>query len=166
MQHLHGRRRAVGILAMFAAALLFPAAAFADTGGGNNSTATVTISGVKVIAKVVAEVKVNVVCNPIPTIDPYTGEPTTTTSGFIENAGVSLLQAQGRVVASGSGGFSGQLTCDGSTVNAFSADVPAASLPWKSGSAVASAFVFALDQFGYGATSGVSGNVVVKLSTK
>ena len=53
-----------------------------------------TIGSVKVFAKVVAEVQVQITCDPIPTIDPNTGEPTTSTVGFIEYSWVNVLQAQ------------------------------------------------------------------------
>ena len=165
---LHRRTRAFGLAVALGAALFIPGSVLAATGGGGGggpSSATVTIRSVKVIAKVIAEVQVRIICDPIPTIDPNTGEPTTSTVGFIENSWVNVLQAQGRAVASGTGSFYGQLTCDGLTANTFTVDIAAANLPWKNGSAVVNAGVYAVDEFFVGSTAGNSGNVVVKLTT-
>ena len=162
----HGRLRTLGAALALLVALGGPTAVLAATGGGGGpGTLTVSISDVKVIGKVIAEVRINVVCDPFSIYDPYTGELTTTATGSIEESNVTVLQAQGRAVASGSGSFFGPLLCDGSTVNAFVADVPATSLPWKNGSAVVSASAWAVDEFFQTGKSGTSGNVLVKLST-
>jgi hypothetical protein len=153
-----GAMVALGLVVMLAAPLTTLASGGPPPAGG----ATVSIGSTKVIGKVIAEIQVQVVCQPLPTFDEF-GQPTTTEQGSVENGFVNLQQAQGRVVASGSGEFFGGVICDGSTLNSFTVDIPATTYPWKAGTAVVSAGVFITDPAFDSFDSGSTGAVLIKL---
>ncbi len=163
--HPGGRSRAVLICAVLAACLALPAAASADTTPPGAGDAQVTVSTtVHVSAKVVATVDVSFTCDPFLIYDWQTGLQVPSTVGYLESAGVTLTQAQGRSIASGSNEFEGgTVVCDGATVTTRSVSIVATTLPWKSGTAIASARlnVYAVDF--ESRDFGDSGSVVVKL---
>jgi hypothetical protein len=160
-----GRRRGMAIALGVSLALALPLVASASGGGpaGGSGNATISFGSAKVIGKVVAEIQVNVVCDPLTTIDPY-GQETTTTEGYLEFGWLNLLQSQGRAVASGSGELYGPVTCDGTTVNGFIVDIAATTRPWKTGTAVASAGVSISDPAFFSGDSGTTGPVTLKLT--
>jgi hypothetical protein len=158
------RLRSTAAAAALMAALIIPAVANADTGGGNATGATVTFGSISLVGKVVANVTVNITCDPLATIDPNTWLPTTTTAGTINDLNVQLLQAQGRTIDVGNGdSFGGAVICDGSTINRIVLPVYAQVSPWRSGGAVGLARAFIVDAFFIGQDGGSTGNVTVKL---
>jgi hypothetical protein len=151
-----------------AAALLAPAAVSADVGGGGGpGGATISFGSINVVGKLVANVTVNLTCDPLDTLDPNTYQPTTTTVGELNELGVQLLQAQGRTIDTGIGEASGgTLVCDSSTINKVVVQVVAQNSPWHNGGAVGSASVFIGEPFGIDVDGGSTGSVTVKLSAK
>jgi hypothetical protein len=156
---------ATGILAV---ALAAPAIANADTGTPQiqpaySRDATLTIDSISVVAKVIAKVNISVVCQPFETIDWETGQTVVSTTA---EAGVSatILQAQGRTIAWGTGSGGGSAVCDGTTVNHFEILVTAAVAPWRTGSAVIGVTAYTNDVVAYQDSDYVSsGAISIKL---
>ena len=142
--------RALGLLAAVALTLLIPATAFADTGGPGaviapaaSNGATAWIEGVTFNNKLLATIRVGLVCDELTYFDWETYEEVTTTEGFAYADG-QLLQAQGRSIASAFGSaYRMPVTCDGSTVNDVAIQVYAQTLPLKRGDALVGASVWA-----------------------
>jgi hypothetical protein len=87
-------------------------------------------------------VDISFTCGPIQVYDFETGTWTTTTSGHVDDASATIVQASGRSIASASGdSFGGAVTCDGSAVYTREIDVVASTAPFKTGAAVAAASV-------------------------
>lgn len=161
-----GRRRAALIGTALAICLALPAAASADTtGGGTDGAAHVSVqTNVHVSAKVVATVNISFTCAPFLIYDWQTGELVPSTVGHMEFGGVTLTQAQGRSIASGGSDFEGgTVVCDGSTVTTRSVSIIATTLPWKSGSAIATARVNVYSDTFESRDFGDTGAVIVKL---
>jgi hypothetical protein len=141
-----GRRGRLALAGAAVAAMLsLPTAALADTPPAGGGDATMRIDSVSVIGKVVAVVNLSVVCQPFDSFDWATGETYQTTDGSIEFGTVSILQAQGRTLATGASEFGGRVTCDGIAVNHLAVSVPATVSPWKNGTAVVSASISIAD---------------------
>ena len=147
-------RRSIGVISagtLLIAALALPGSALADTTGGPtippaaSRDATISIQSARIVAKVIVRVDVDYVCQPFESYDWDTGETYETTLGSVEQGQVVVVQAQGRTVATGAGFISAFVTCDGTTVNHLTADVIASASPWRNGSAVIGAAVFAAD---------------------
>lgn len=166
------RARLVAVVAALAILVALPGVAAADTASGppsipaaHSSGATIEIkSPAGVTARLIATVDVSFTCEPFQVFDWETGQTTETTAGRIEWGQVVVLQAQGRQIAWGTADFyGGDVTCDGSFVNARTLGVVASNLPWKSGVAVAGANVAVSDlDFGDFHTAG-TGPVEIKL---
>jgi hypothetical protein len=161
-----GPRRTALALGL-AAALLVPAIAAADTGGGGAGGATISIGSISVVGKLIANVTVNVTCDPLATLDPATYQPTTTTVGHVNDLSVALQQAQGRLIDSGQGDlFGNTVVCDGLTINTLVVPVGAQNSPWHSGQALAYASVSINDSFFVSFDRAHTGPVSVKLTSK
>src|SRR5438094_3942341 len=101
-----GRRaRLVLVGAVAALTLAIPATVSADTTGGVPSIqpafardATISVTGVRVTAKVIATVTIAFTCQPFQSYNWETGETTETTVGRIEGGQVTIIQAQGRTI--------------------------------------------------------------------
>ena len=173
MDHLRSSRRARVAVAGVALALslAIPLAANADTtgGGGGPGGAHLTINPtVRIISKVVAVVHLSFTCDELQAFDWNTGEIVPTTAGVLQQADAQVWQASGRSVAGG-GTFVGAfqpVVCDGTTVNTLDLSVPTSTVPYKAGTAAASADVFISDQNMTVGASGSAGPVAVKLTTK
>jgi hypothetical protein len=157
---------ATGILAV---ALAAPAIANADTTPtpaiqpAYSRDATLTINSMSVVAKVIAKVDVSVVCQPFETIDWNTGETIVSTAGDA-SLNATILQAQGRTVAWGTGTSYGFAVCDGTTINHFEIPVTAAVAPWRTGAAVIGVTAAASDVVTYQDSDYVSsGAISIKL---
>jgi len=165
----HGRiRKAVGV-AFLAAALVVPAAVNADTIPADNGQATVTVdNSVRVLNKVVATVSISFTCDPFLVYDWETGQYVPSTTGFLEESEVTLIQASGKTIGSATGGLrlTGPVTCDGQSANSGSVVIAATTVPWKSGAAVATATVQVVDSQFQTSDNGTSGPVPVKLTGK
>jgi hypothetical protein len=155
-------------------ALGLPAAALADTTGGVPSIqpasardATIQVTSVTVIAKVIATVSISFTCQPFQSFDWDTGQTIETTVGRIEGGGATIVQAQGRTIDWGQIEiFGGAATCDGSTVNTVSAPVTAAVSPWKVGPAVVGASIYVTDENGSDSDYATTGPVTVRLTSR
>ena len=173
MNHLRLPRRArIAVAAVsLALTLALPLAASADTtgGGGGPGGAHLTITPtVRIISKVVAVVHLSFTCDPLQVMDYETGEIVPTTAGILQQADAQVWQASGRSIAGGNaylGAFEA-VTCDGATVNTLDVAVPTSTVPYKAGSAAASADVFITDLDMTAGASGSAGPVAVKLVTK
>ena len=150
------------------AALVIPAAASADTGGGKEfSGATITFGAISVSGKLIARVTVNLTCDPLDSLDPDTLEPTTTTAGVVGYLPIQLLQAQGRTIDVGFGEVdSVNVVCDGTTINKLVVPVLAQNAPWHGGAALASGGVVVFEASGIGQDSASVDMVSVRLSAK
>ena len=143
--------RLLALGAALLVALALPSVAFADTTPGPTippaaaRDATITVTSATVTARLIVSVGVDYVCQPFEVYDWETGQTYQTTTGFIEDGQATVIQAQGRTIASGTGGVSGAVTCDGSTVNHLTIPVIASTAPWRSGTAVVGAALFASD---------------------
>jgi len=154
--------------------LAIPATVSADTTGGvpsiqpaSSRDATISIDSISVIGKVVANVRISVVCQPFDSYDWNTGETFQTTDGSVEFANVTVLQAQGRTLDYGSIDFGGRAVCDGATVNHYEVPVSAAVSPWKNGAAVAGATVYIADRASFQDSDAAStGPLAVRLSLR
>ena len=141
VSHLPRPWRAMIATGVLAAALAAPVIANADTTGAPgiqpafSRDATMTIDSISVVGKVIANVDVSVVCQPFETFDWDTGQTVQSTAGDA-GVGATILQAQGRTLAWGTGSASGIVVCDGATVNHFKIPVSAGVAPWRTGSAV------------------------------
>ena len=163
-----GRLRVAVIGGALAAALCVPAVVNADTTGGpsippaGSNGATISIDSVAVSGKVVATVNVTFVCQPFEVFDWETGQTVKSTSGSIEDGGVTIYQAQGKVLDWGTNGvFGGLAVCDGSTANHLSIPVTPSVSPWKKGTAAVGAWVrlsdtVAFQDSDYGSTGPVT----------
>jgi len=169
-----GRRaRLVLVSGVAALTLAIPANVSADTTGGVPSIqpafsrdATISVTGVRVTAKVIATVTIAFTCQPFQSYNWETGETTETTVGRIEDGGATLIQAQGRTIDWGQVQiFGGAVTCDGSTVNTTTAPVTAAVSPWKVGTAVVGASIYVTDENGSDSDYATSGPVAVRLTS-
>jgi hypothetical protein len=169
-----GRRaRLVLVSGVAALTLAIPATVSADTTGGVPSIqpafsrdATISVTGVRVTAKVIATVTIAFTCQPFQSYNWETGETTETTVGRIEDGGATLIQAQGRTIDWGQVQiFGGAVTCDGSTVNTTTAPVTAAVSPWKVGTAVVGASIYVTDENGSDSDYATSGPVTVRLTS-
>ena len=169
-----GRRaRLVLVSGVAALTLAIPATVSADTTGGVPSIqpafsrdATISVTGVRVTAKVIATVTIAFTCQPFQSYNWGTGETTETTVGRIEDGGATLIQAQGRTIDWGQVQiFGGAVTCDGSTVNTTTAPVTAAVSPWKVGTAVVGASIYVTDENGSDSDYATSGPVTVRLTS-
>jgi hypothetical protein len=154
-----GRLRAAIVGGTLVGALALPAAVSADTTGAPpilppaSNGATVTVASVTTIGKVVATVNLTVVCHPFEELDWDTGQTYLSTQGSIEDGEVTILQAQGRTLDSGSNSVFGPLAvCDGSTANHLSIPVTPSVSPWKKGAAVVGAFVRIADVISFQAS--------------
>jgi len=160
-----GRLRAGLLCAALAVSLTVPGIAAAATPGGG--TAQVTVGAVHVTAKLVAVVDVSFTCDPFLLYDWQTGTTVESTVGQLSDSGVTLRQAQGQSIAIASAEFdsgpSAIVVCDGVTVQTRSVTIMANTLPWKSGTAVATARVKAYSDGFQFRDIGDSGPVVVKL---
>ena len=149
-----GRKRLIVLGAALAAALALPAAALADTTEpvtiqpAVSRDATITITSTAVTARLIVNVRVDFVCLPFQSRNWETGETIETTAGEMGGEAV-VLQVQGRTIVSGVGSFSGTVTCDGTTVNHLTAAVTARNAPWRTGTAVIGASVYAADTTSY-----------------
>ena len=170
-----GRRaRLVLVGAVAALTLAIPATVSADTTGGVPSIqpafardATISVSGVRVTAKVIATVTIAFTCQPFQSYNWETGETTETTVGRIEGGQVTIIQAQGRTIDWGQVDlFGGAATCDGSTANVTSVPVTAAVTPWKVGTAVVGASVYLCDENCSDSASATTGPVIVRLASR
>ena len=163
------RVRAVLMCTALAACLALPAAASADTGSAGGGTAQVTVAtDVHLIAKVAAVVDVSFTCDPFLIMDWETGTLVESTVGHLVFGGVTLTQASGKSInVAGAdlpeGTPEATVVCDGVTVQTRSVTLMASTLPWKSGTAVASARVQVYDDLFQSRDRGESGPVVVKL---
>ena len=140
-----GRRvRSLALVGAALAVMLVPGIAFAAEGGGGTTIgpriengATVDIVGASLESKLMATIRFTVVCDPITYFDWETYQEFTTEVGRL-SADVTLLQAQGRSIATAVGFSSAvTLTCDGATVNHATVSVVAQNLPLKRGDALA-----------------------------
>lgn len=111
-----------------------------SSGPGISEPATVQIgSSAKLIARVFAAVPVTVTCAPLPAPVAYGG------------ISVQLLQAQGRTVVQGYGFVSLPATACNGSASTYTVDVyppmnaSGTTVPYRGGSAAASAFVYACD---------------------
>jgi hypothetical protein len=170
-----GRFRRVGpIAAVLLATLLVPGAVLADTTGGappiqpaSSRDATISVStSVKLTARVVAEVDVDVVCQPFDSYDWQTGSTYQTTEGSVEYGNVVLEQAAGRSVAWGQADVTGLATCDGSTVNHYEAFLTPSATLFKPGAAVVGAVIYIADKASYQDSDYASSGVVEVKITK
>jgi hypothetical protein len=170
-----GRRaRLVLVTGVAALTLAIPATVSADTTGGVPSIqpafsrdATISVTGVRVTAKVIATVTIAFTCQPFQSYNWETGETTETTVGRIEGGQVTIIQAQGRTIDWGQVDlFGGSATCDGSTVNVTSVPVTAAVTPWKVGTAVVGASVYLCDENCSDSASATTGPVTVRLTSR
>ena len=143
-------KRIVATLAL-ASALALPAGVLADTTGtGTPASGTggtsIAIQSSRVTAKLVVRLEVAVTCQPRPAPEypVYSGWEDTTIQGDVR-------QASGKSIAFGSisAEFDGDTICDGAP-HLLQLDVVAdpAGVPFKSGSAVISATVYANSYFG------------------
>jgi hypothetical protein len=156
------------------AALAVPGAVSADTGGGTptigpafSRDATIAIDSLTVTGKVVVTVQMRVVCQPFLSYDYNTGETFQTTDGSVDFATVTILQAQGRTLDSGSSQWGGSAVCDGTTINTYSIPVTASQSPWRNGTAVTGASVYIVDVASYhDSDAASSGPLTVRLSTR
>jgi len=169
-----GRRaRLVLVSGVAALTLAIPATVSADTTGvvpsiqpAFSRDATISVTGVRVTAKVIATVTIAFTCQPFQSYNWETGETTETTVGRIEDGGATLIQAQGRTIDWGQVQiFGGAVTCDGSTVNTTTAPVTAAVSPWKVGTAVVGASIYVTDENGSDSDYATSGPVTVRLTS-
>jgi hypothetical protein len=150
-------------------ALALPSAAFADTTPGPtippavSRDATITITSATVTARLIVSVRVDYVCQPFLSFDWETGEWIQSTAGLIEEGQAIVIQAQGRTIASGSGAFNGTVTCDGSTVNHVTIPVIASTAPWRTGSAVVAASLFAVDASFHDGDYASTGAIAMKI---
>lgn len=161
--------RALFATGILAAALAAPAIANADTTPtpaiqpAYSRDATMTIDSISVVAKVIANVNVSVVCQPFETYDWDTGQTVVSTAG---DAGLNatIIQAQGRTIAWGTGNGGGSAVCDGTTVNHFEVPVTAAIAPWRTGAAVIGVTAWTADVVAYQDSDYVSsGAISIKL---
>ena len=162
-----GRLRAGVIAVLLAGSLALPVAASADTTDATQGTAQVTVNtAVHVTAKLVAVVDVSFTCDPFMVFDWQTGAMVESTTGHLLDSGVTLTQVQGRAIASASNEFASGPTeivvCDRVTVQTRSVSIMASTLPWKSGSGVASARIKVFSDDFESRDIGNSGPVVVK----
>jgi hypothetical protein len=149
--------------AALAVCLVLPAAASAATPGGG--TAQVTVGTVvHVTAKLVAVVDVSFTCDPFLIFDWQSGTTVESTVGHLSDGGVSLTQVSGRSIALASHWFPSEtVVCDGVTPQTYSVAIVAATQPWKSGTAIANAWVQVYSDGFQFRDRGDSGHVVVKL---
>jgi hypothetical protein len=176
IHNLFGRgfRRVGPIAAVLLATLLVPGAVLADTTDGappiqpaSSRDATISVStSVKLTARVVAEVDVDVVCQPFDSYDWETGSTYQTTAGTVESGGVLLEQASGRSLAWGQGSFVGLATCDGSTINHYQSFVTPSANLFKPGAAVVGAVIYVADVASYNDSDRASSGVVEVKITK
>lgn len=157
-----GRLRASLLCTALAICLALPAAASAETIG----TARVTVgTTVHVTAKLVAVVDVSFTCDPFLLFDWQTGTWVPSTVGHLADGGVTLTQVSGRSIASASHWFPSEpVVCDGVTSQTYSVGIMATTLPWKSGTAIASAQIQVYSDGFQFRDIGDSGPVVVKLA--
>jgi hypothetical protein len=164
--HRGGRFRASLLCTVLAVCLALPGAASAATPGGGTAQVTVG-TAVHVTAKLVAVVDVSFTCDPFLLYDWQTGTMVESTVGQLSDSGASLTQVQGRAITTGSAEFAGGpsaiVVCDGETVQTRSVTIMASTLPWKAGTAVASARVKVYSAGFESRDIGDSGPVVVKL---
>lgn len=165
------RRARIAVIGVALALMMaLPIAANADTtGGGGPGGAHLTINPtVRVISKVVAVVHLSFTCDELQAFDFGTGEIVPTTAGVLQQADAQVWQASGRSVAGGGSFICAfqPVTCDGTTVNTLDIAVPTTTVPYKAGSAAASADVFISDLNMTTGASGSAGPVSVKLVTK
>ncbi|MFL5642690.1 MAG: hypothetical protein ACJ77V_09750 [Chloroflexota bacterium] len=165
---LGGRLRAVMLCTAIVAGLGLPAAVSADTTGGENDGASVTIgTAVHVTGKLVAVVDVSFTCDPFLIFDWQTGTMIESTVGHLSESSVTLSQVQGRSVVTAFGEFGERqneiVVCDGATLHTRSVPIMALTVPWKSGAAIASARVRVYSDGFESRDFGDSGTTVVKL---
>ena len=172
MNTLARPRRARAVLGTMAllVALALPVGANADTtgGGGGSGGLYPTIGQVRLLAKVVAVVHVTFTCDPLNAYDWNTGQVVVTTDGVLEYAAASVWQASGRAVAQGSAYQNDRraVICDSATLNSVDISVPTSTVPFRRGSAVASAELTVTDANMSAGDSGSTGPVVVQLVTR
>ena len=159
------RLRAVLLVGALGAALALPAAVSADTTPGSSGGATIDVgTDVRVTAKVAATIDISFTCDPFLVYDWETGMLVPSTSGRLEFGCATLTQASGRSVISGSAEFyGGDVVCDGTTVQSRAITVMASTSPWKTGSAVAVASIYIIDDQAQSSDTADSGPVAVKL---
>jgi hypothetical protein len=172
---LGGRfRRSGPVAAVLLAALLVPGAVLADTTDGapsippaNSRDAMISVStSVTLTARVVAEVDIDVVCQPFDSYDWETGSTYQTIAGSVEYSNIVLEQASGRSLAWGEGGVAGLATCDGSTINHYQAFVTPSANLFKPGAAVVGAVIYIADLASYNDSDYASSGVVEVKVTK
>jgi len=171
MRPIRSRRRlrAAMICTVLAVCLALPAAASADSGSAGGGTAQVTVgTDVHVTAKVAAVVDLSFTCDAFLIMDWGTGTLVESTVGHLVFGGVTLTQASGKsVTVAGAdlpeGTPEAIVICDGATIQTRSVTIMASTLPWKSGTAVASARVQVYSDDFSSRDLGESGPVVVKL---
>ena len=170
-----GRRARLIIVGGFAVLLLaVPATVSADTTGGppsiapaSSRDATISLHSLSVTGKVVVNATIDVVCQPFQSYDWTTGQTYETTDGFIDGASVTILQAQGRTVDSGTSDWRGNAVCDGSTVNTYNVAVAGSPSPWRNGSAVIGATVYVADTASFSDSDSAStGPLAVRLTVR
>lgn len=166
-----GRRgRSLALVGAALAVLLVPGVALADTGGGTTigpryeRGATVDIEGASLDSRLLATIRIAVVCDPITYYDWETWEQLTTTDGRL-SGDATLLQAQGRSIATAVGYVAAvPVTCDGTTVNHATVSVVAQNLPLRRGDALAGVSVWVSAQGGESSEAfGQSGPTAVRL---
>lgn len=165
------RIRALALGGALLAGLALPAIASADTTSGvtippaASRGATITLSPtVRITSKVMATAEISFVCEPFSVYDWETGETYLTTDGRMEGGTFTVVQAQGRSIASASADlFGGDVVCDGTTVQKRSISVLASTLPWKTGAAVAGASIYVIDPEGQSGDYASTGAMPVKL---
>ena len=167
----HRRARLFGAAAALVVALTMPGLVSADTGGGGGGPGGVTVtvgSTARLTGRVAVTAHVLFVCQPLQAYDWNTGQIVPTTDGVIESLEVTVAQASGRSIATASGGigWGSHATCNGTTVNAFDVSALSSTVPFRNGSAVATATVWVIDANMSAGENGSSGPVVVKLSSK
>lgn len=146
---LTGRRRLALALGL-AAAVLVPGATLADTIGGyggisaaESDGATVVLAGQpSLMNRAVLTVGITFTCEPLDVVDLMTGETIQTSEGYLESANVTVVQANGKTLVSGTSyAIGGTVVCDGSTVNRGNFVIVPQTGLFKRGAAVAGASV-------------------------
>jgi hypothetical protein len=114
-------------------------------------------------SKLLVNVRISVVCEPLEAFDWNTGQNILITDGQT-SAAATILQAQGRTIVGSTGFAAKRVTCDSTTVNELLIPVTASSLPFRKGDAAAGTQLDVCEvPFGQCWASASSGPVMVRL---